>query len=83
MENESRFYVGFYCVFRSTQRTVVIESFYRTHVNIVKTQRAGKCIEEIRLIPKCSNFTYLHMKSSLIADSLSVDISCFINCNEC
>ena len=37
MENESRFYVRFYCVFRSTQpNTVVIESFYRTHVIIKK-----------------------------------------------
>ncbi len=32
MENELRFCVGFYCVFRSTQPTVVIESFYRTHI---------------------------------------------------
>ncbi len=83
MENESHFDVGFYCVFRSTQRTVVIASFYQTHVNVVKTQPAGKCIEEIRLIPKCSNFTYLHMKSSLIVDYLSVDISCLVNCNQC
>ena len=36
MENESRFYVGFYCVFRSTQRTVVIESFYQAYVIIKK-----------------------------------------------
>ena len=27
MEDESRFYVGFYCGFRSTQPTVGIESF--------------------------------------------------------
>ncbi len=32
MENESRFYVGFYCGFHSTQRTVGIESFYQTHI---------------------------------------------------
>ncbi len=31
MEDESRFYVRFYCGFRSTQPTVGIESFYRTH----------------------------------------------------
>ena len=35
MEDESLFCVGFYCVFRSTQPTVVIESVYRTHVNEV------------------------------------------------
>ena len=34
MEDESRFYVGFYCGFRSTQPTVGIESFYQTHVKI-------------------------------------------------
>ena len=33
MENKSRFCVRFHCGFRSTQPTVVIESFYRTHVN--------------------------------------------------
>ena len=31
MEDESLFCVGFYCVFRSTQPTVVIVSFFRTH----------------------------------------------------
>ena len=34
MENESRFCVRFHCGFRSIQATVVIESFYRTHVNL-------------------------------------------------
>ena len=33
MENKSSFCVRFHCGFRSTQPTVVIESFYRTHVN--------------------------------------------------
>ena len=37
MEDESRFYVGFYCVFRSTQPTVDIESFYRTQVSLSDT----------------------------------------------
>ena len=32
MEDESRFCVGFYRGLRSTQRTVVIESVYLTHV---------------------------------------------------
>ena len=36
MEDESRFCVGFYCGFRSTQRTVGIESFYRTHVKCIQ-----------------------------------------------
>ena len=35
MEDESLFCVGFYCGFRSTQRTVVIESVYRTHVSTI------------------------------------------------
>ena len=35
MEDRSRFCVGFYCVFCSIQRTVVIESVYRTHVKDV------------------------------------------------
>ena len=34
MKNESRFCVGFYCVFRSIQPIVVIESFYQIHVKI-------------------------------------------------
>ena len=35
MEDGSRFCVGFYCGLRSTQRTVVIESVYRTHLKDV------------------------------------------------
>ena len=35
MEDESRFYVGFYCGFRSTQPTLGIESFYQTHVTLL------------------------------------------------
>ena len=34
MENASHFCVRFHCGFRSTQRTVIIESFYRTHVTV-------------------------------------------------
>ena len=41
MEDESRFYVGFYCGFRSTQPTVGIESFYRTHVILSTTFTAS------------------------------------------
>ena len=33
MENESIFCIKFYCGFRSTQPTVIIESYYQTYVN--------------------------------------------------
>ena len=38
MEDESSFCVGFYCGFRSTQPTVVIESVYQTHFNVILTK---------------------------------------------
>ena len=44
MEDESRFYVGFYCGFRSTQPTVDIESFYRTQVILLTSELAHKLL---------------------------------------
>ena len=44
MEDESLFCVGFYCVFRSTQPTVVIVSFFRTHFILLTSELAHKLL---------------------------------------
>ncbi len=54
MENESLFYVGFYCVFRSTQPTVGIESFIE--LTLIQVMTFRDVSTEINMLTFCGEY---------------------------